>query len=298
MERLYCQKSRENKEISNKKTIFRTTRNYSIFPTVGIQNNQYPNIMLIILSPAKTMDMSISGTMPQGTFPLYDKEAEFLASEMKKYSVPELEKLLKVSSKLAEINYERYQRFDLPDTPRKPALLAYNGSVFKALLANRFGPEDFAYAQERIRIISTLYGLVRPLDLIKAYRIAFYLKLGSGKDDLYQYWLPLLTRPLIESVRNAGGTLVNLASLDVLGALRMNEISREVRVITPEFKELRKGKYETVRTYAKIARGEMCGNIIRNRIESPEILKQFEWNGFSFNPEISDDKNYVFTRKN
>ena len=241
--------------------------------------------------------MSVSGTMPQGTFPLFDKEAEFLASEMKKYSVTELEKLLKVSDKLAETNYERYQRFDYPDTPRKPALLAYNGSVFKALGGDTFSPGDFAYAQEHIRIISTLYGLVRPLDLIKAYRIAFYLKLGNSKDDLYQYWLPLLTQPLIKDIRNAGGILVNLASLDVLGALQMDAIAREARIITPEFKELRKGKYETVRTYAKIARGKMCGEIIRHRIETPEALKQFEWEDFAFNPEISDDKNFIFTRK-
>lgn len=253
--------------------------------------------MLIILSPAKTMDMSVSVTLPKGTFPPYDKEAEFLASEMKKYSVPELEKLLKVSKNLAEINYERYQQFDLPDAPRKPALLAYNGSVFKAIGTDRFTPGDFAYAQERIRIISTLYGLVRPLDMIKAYRIAFYLKLGNNKNDLYQYWLPRLTQPLISAVQKTGGVLVNLASLDVLGALRMDLIAKDVRVISPEFKELRKGKYETIRTYAKIARGKMCGEIILKRIESPETLKQFEWNGFSFNPEISDDKNYIFTRK-
>lgn len=253
--------------------------------------------MLIILSPAKTMDMSDAANSPKGTQPEYEKEAEYLASEMKRYPVAELKKLLKVSDKIAAINYERYQQFDSVHTPCKPALLAYNGSVFKAIQAATFSAEDFSYAQGRMRIISTLYGLVRPLDLIKAYRIAFYLKLGNQPGDLYGYWLPKLTQPLVKAVKEAGGTLINLASLDVLEALQMNVLEKEVTVITPEFKELRNGKYETVRTYAKIARGEMSRHIIQNRIEQPGELKEFSWDGFTFNKDLSDEKNYIFTRK-
>lgn len=254
--------------------------------------------MLIILSPAKTMDMSLIGAMPDGTQPIYDAEAEYLASEMRKFTASELEKLLKVSNKLAWFNYERYQLFDIQTTPRKPALLAYAGSVFKAINAKEFSKDDFAYAQNRIRIISTLYGLVRPLDLIKAYRIAFYLKLGGGETgNLYDYWLPKLTEPLLADIRKAGGILINLASLDVLGALQIDLLQKEITVITPEFKELRKGKYETVRTYAKIARGEMSRYIIENRIEQPDKLMHFSWNGFVFREDLSDTKNYIFVRK-
>lgn len=253
--------------------------------------------MLIVLSPAKTMDMTYSGDIPPGTLPEYDKEAEYLASGMRRYTVAELGKLLKVSDKLAEINYERYQLFDNPTTPRRPALLAYNGSVFKAMNARSFSADDFNYAQDRVRIISTLYGLVRPSDLIKAYRIAFYLKLAGQSGDLYTYWLPKLTQPLIKAAKKAGGTLINLASLDVLGAIQMDELENKVTVITPEFKELRDGKYETVRTYAKIARGGMSRYIIQNKIESPEELKKFSWSGFTFNKDISDEKSYIFTRK-
>lgn len=253
--------------------------------------------MLIILSPAKTMDMSGTTNIPEGTKPEYGKEAGYLASEMKRYTVAELKKLLKVSDKIATINYERYQQFDSPLTPCKPALLAYNGSVFKAIQASTFSAGDFSYAQDRIRIISTLYGLVRPLDLIKAYRIAFYLKLGNQPSNLYNYWLPKLTQPLIKSAKEAGGTLINLASLDVQEALQMNVLEKEVTVITPEFKELRNGKYETVRTYAKIARGEMSRHIIQNRIEQPAELKKISCDGFTFNKNLSDEKNYIFTRK-
>lgn len=253
--------------------------------------------MLIILSPAKTMDMSLSGTMPDGTEPIYDRDAIYLASLMRKFTVAELEKLLKVSEKLAEINYQRYQQFDKQTTPRKPALLAYAGSVFKAIHAKDFSTDDFAYAQDRIRIVSTLYGLVRPLDLIKAYRIAFYLKPDGMTGNLYDYWLPKLTEPLLNDIRKAGGILINLASLDVLGALQMDLLQKEVTVITPEFKELRNGKYETVRTYAKIARGEMSRHIIENRVELPEELIHFSWNGFVFREDLSDTKNYIFVRK-
>lgn len=251
--------------------------------------------MLIILSPAKTMDMSEVKGVLTGTKSLFENDAEVIASRMKRFSEEELGELLKVSPQLAKINYQRYQHFDDQNTPRKQALLAYDGSVFKAIDASSFSNDDFIYAQSHLRIISTLYGLVRPLDLIKAYRIAFYLKLETNK-DLYAYWLPRLTTPLIQDAKEAGNIIVNLASLDVLGALQMDKVKKEVSIITPEFKELRNGKYETIRTYAKVARGEMSRYILLNRIELPEQLKLFSWKGFSFNNELSNDKNYLFTR--
>lgn len=253
--------------------------------------------MLIILSPAKTMDMTTISATDMGTTPIYKAEAEELAASMREYTVSGLEKLLKISGKLAEINYQRYQQFDQPRTPQKQAIFAYDGSVFKQIEPETFSKADLEYAQEHLRIISTLYGLVKPLDLIKAYRIAFSLKLKSLKDkDLYEYWLPKLTVPLSEDARKSGGIIVNLASLDVLGALHMDELVRRVTVITPEFQEYRNGKYQTVRTYAKMARGVMTRYIIKNRIESPDKLKEFEYNGFVYNKSISDDTHYVFTR--
>lgn len=254
--------------------------------------------MLILLSPAKTMDMSPALTEIAGTEPHYEAEANLLAAQMRAYSTEELEKLLKISGKLAAINFERYQRFESPEAPRSPAIFAYNGSVFKEIGVSTFSKADLLYAQDHLRMISTLYGLVRPLDLIKAYRIAFALKLGAmeGK-DLYHFWLPKLTGPLICDARIGGGIIVNLASLDVLGALKMDEIYQQTKVITPEFQVYRHGKYETVRTYAKMARGAMARYILLNRIESPEKLKDFEWKGFVFAPEISDRQKYIFVRK-
>lgn len=252
--------------------------------------------MLIILSPAKTMDMRGMDIVVPESRPEYVKDAEFLAEKMQYYSVQELEKLLKVSEKLAEENHMRYEVFDSPHNPEKQAILAYNGSVFKEIKAVSFSEDDFRYAQNHLRIISTMYGLVRPLDLIKAYRLAYSLKLKGITGNLYDYWLPKLTDPLITDVKKAGGILINLASLDVLGALKMDEIRKSVRVITPEFQEYRNGKYETIRTYAKQARGAMTRHILLNRIETPEKLRTFEWNDFRWNKKISNEEKYIFTR--
>ena len=250
--------------------------------------------MLVILSPAKTMDMSVVEQEFPGTTPEYMEEAEYLAEHMRHFSASELEKMLKISPKLAAENYERYQRFGSLSNSRKQALFAYNGSVFKAIDPNSFSLEDLKYAQDRVRIISTLYGLVRPLDLIQAYRIAFAVKLDGA--NLYDYWVPKLTTPLLEDVRKVGGIMVNLASMDIQGALKMDELRKEVRVITPEFQEWRDGKYETVRTYAKIARGTMTRYIVMNRVEEPEELKAFNEDGYTFNADLSDEERYFFTR--
>lgn len=261
--------------------------------------NSYQNHMLIILSPAKTMDMTRNNTGLLLTRPKFEKDAGYLAKIMRKYSVEELGKLLKISKPLAEENYKRYQQFDREENPGCQALLAYNGSVFKEIRVSTFTEQDFEYAQSHLRIISTLYGLVRPLDTIKAYRLAYLPGLQDMKEkNLYEYWRPKLTVPLIEDIRKAGGILINLASLDVLGALNMEKIDQEVEIITPEFQEYRNGKYETIRTYAKQARGAMTRYILLNRIKSPEKMKEFEWEGFRFNETISDTGKYIFSRKN
>lgn len=253
--------------------------------------------MLIILSPAKTMDMT--GVNPEIPFtkPLYENEAEMLATRMREYSVAELEKLLKISRSLAEENYLRYQQFDETSNPQKQAILAYNGSVFKCMDISAFSENDFRYAQEHLRIISTMYGLVRPLDKIKAYRLAYSLKLkGMDEKNLYDYWRPKLTATLIEDIQKSGGVLINLASLDVLAALKIEEIKQSVEIITPEFQEYRHGRFETIRTYAKQARGVMAAYILHNRIGESEKLKDFEWERFRFNEKNSDCEKYIFTR--
>ncbi len=253
--------------------------------------------MLILLSPAKTMNMEPQERRLPSSRPRYEKEAEYLASEMRKFSAPQLGKLLKINDSLAQVNFERYQHFGSASNPEKQALFAYDGSVFRHIDPAGMTDDDLLYAQERLRIVSTLYGLVRPLDLIQAYRIAFTLRLGDGNGDLYDYWYPKLTEPLIETARKAGGIVINLASQDVMAALDTDRIRQQVGMIDAEFQEHRNGRYETVRTYAKMARGEMTRFILRNRIESPEGMKAFGWNGFAFDERLSSHEKIIFTRE-
>lgn len=252
--------------------------------------------MLVILSPAKTMDMSPVSGIPAGTPSRFDNEAELIASKMKRYSSGQLEKLLGISTKLAETNYQRYQQFDDPATPSKQAILAYNGSVFKEMSPSTFSADDFAYAQQHLRIVSTLYGVTRPLDLIKAYRIAFPLKLDGMDGTLYDFWKDKLTRQIIIDAEQEGGIMINLASLDIADALDMDLIGQRVKIIMPEFKEYRDGKYQVIRTYAKLARGAMAREIVTRKVEKPEDLKKFTELGFCFKPELSDENHYIYTR--
>lgn len=253
--------------------------------------------MLIILSPAKTMDMSPAPVGIPVTEAEFRNDAELLAAKMRRYSLEELATLLKISPKLARENYTRYQQFDAPENSTKQALLAYNGSVFKHMAPGAWSVENLEYAQTHLRIVSTLYGLLRPLDRIKAYRMTYEVKLQGLSGNLYDYWQPVLTDPLIAAVNNAGGVLVNLASLDVLGAFDMARVRQQVKVVTPEFVMRRNNRWETVRTYAKMARGEMARFILQQRIEKPEQLKEFVWQDFQFNEALSDEQRYVYASK-
>ena len=243
------------------------------------------------------MDMSPAPVGIPVTEAEFRNDAELLAAKMRRYSLEELATLLKISPKLARENYTRYQQFDAPENPTKQALLAYNGSVFKHMVPGAWSVEDLEYAQTHLRIVSTLYGLLRPLDRIKAYRMTYEVKLQGLSGNLYDYWQPVLTDPLIAAVNSAGGLLVNLASLDVLGAFDMTRVRQQVKVVTPEFVMRRNNRWETVRTYAKMARGEMARFILQQRIEKPEQLKEFVWQDFQFNEALSDEQRYVYASK-
>lgn len=253
--------------------------------------------MLIILSPAKSMDTSQVVEIENTTIPEFNIDAQFLASKMKGYNIEELKKLLKISPALAESTLERYRIFNNSDTLQLPALLAYTGTVFKEIKAREFVQETFDYAQNNLRIISVLYGLLRPLDSIRAYRMEYNLKLEGINGDLYKFWNPKLTLQLIDDIKKSGGLLINLASLDVLPALDLKLLKESVKIITPEFKSLKNGKYEVVRTYAKISRGAMAHYILKNKITNPERLRDFEFRGYKFNHMLSTDDNYIFTNK-
>ncbi|MDE6986545.1 MAG: YaaA family protein, partial [Bacteroides acidifaciens] len=169
--------------------------------------------MLVLLSCAKTMSETSKVKTPLNTIPRFQKEASEVALQMSQFSVDELERLLRVNAKMAVENYKRYQVFHAEDTPQLPALLAYTGIVFKRLNAKDFSKKEFEYAQEHLRLTSFCYGLLRPLDVIRPYRLEGDVVLSElGNQTVFSYWRSRLTDTFIEDIKNGGGILCNLDS--------------------------------------------------------------------------------------
>lgn len=252
--------------------------------------------MLVLLSCAKTMSEVSKVKLPPTTLPRFQKEASDIALQMSQFSVDELERLLHVNSKIAVENYRRYQAFHAEGTPELPALLAYTGIVFKRLNPKDFSREDFEYAQHHLRLTSFCYGLLRPLDVIRPYRLEGDVVLPElGNRTMFAYWKSRLTEVFIEDIKQAGGILCNLASDEMKGLFDWKRVEKEVRVVTPQFHVWKKGKLATIVVYTKMSRGEMTRFILKNRINDPEDLKSFAWEGFEFNETLSDDRQFVFT---
>ena len=244
--------------------------------------------MLTFISCAKTMTARSNVRVPFTTVPPFETAAKEHALNLSQFSTQKLEKLLRINSKLAATNYLRYQDFCSDETPALPALLSYTGMVFK-----RINPKDFS--QEHLLITSFLYGLLRPLDAIKNYRLEGDVKLPElGGMSFFDYWKPRLTDYFIEAIREQGGILINLASGEMKDLFDWEKVNREVQVITPEFHTWKNGKLATVVVYAKMCRGEMTRYILKNRIEQPEELKKFEWEGFRFSGTDDSGKHWNF----
>ena len=252
--------------------------------------------MLVLLSCAKTMSETSKVKAPLNTVPRFQKEASEIALQMSQFSVDELERLLRVNAKIAVENYKRYQVFHAEGTPELPALLAYTGTVFKRLNAKDFSKEEFEYAQEHLRLTSFCYGLLRPLDVIRSYRLEGDVVLPElGNQTMFSYWQSRLTDIFIEDIKNAGGILCNLASDEMKSLFDWKRVEKEVRVITPGFQVWKNGKWASVVIYIKMSRGEMTRFVLKNKIENPEELNHFSWEGFEFDESLSDEKKFVFT---
>lgn len=251
--------------------------------------------MLIILTSAKTMTGTSKIKAPAGTTPRFSQEASEIALNMAQFSVDELRKILKLNPKLALENYNRFQEFHTESIKPLSALLAYTGVVFKNINPKDFTGEDFRYANEHLRIASICYGLLRPLDRIKPYRMEYEVKLPElGEGNMYNFWRPRQTELLIKEVKKNGNILMNLASQEIQGAYDWKKVGQSVRIITPEFKVLKDGKPQTIVIYTKMARGQMTRHILKNRITDPEALKAFTWEGFAYDESLSDGDNWVF----
>lgn len=252
--------------------------------------------MLAFISCAKTMASRCSTAVPRITVPRFEAEAVRNALEMSQYSSEELQKLLRVNARIAAENRLRFHDFCSEESRPMPALCAYTGAVYKRILPKDFTADDFLYAQEHLRITSFLYGLLRPLDGIKPYRLEGDVRLPEkGGASMFDYWKPLLTDCFIADIKRQGGVLVNLASGEMKDLFDWKKVEKEVHVITPDFQVLKGGQLKTIVIYAKMCRGEMVRYIIKNRIEQPEDLKAFSWEGFAFDEKGSTDHRWQFT---
>lgn len=234
-------------------------------------------------------------SVPACTRPAFAREALETALELAQYSPSELADMLRVSHKIAAENCLRYRDFASDACPSVPALCAYTGAVFKRIAPADFTGDDFRFAQQHLRITSFLYGLLRPLDAIKPYRLEGGVCLpGRGGLSMFDYWKPRLTDVFIDSIRREGGVLLNLASEEMKDLFDWKRVEREVHVLTPEFQVWKAGRLKTVTVYAKMCRGEMVRHLVKNRIDAPEALRGFSWEGFRLDEERSTDRRWLF----
>ena len=252
--------------------------------------------MLTFISCAKTMASRCSLKVPEVTVPHFETEAVANALEMSQIPAAELEKLLRVNARIAAENRVRFHDFCSEDNHPMPAIGAYTGAVFKRILPKEFTADNFRYAQNHLRITSFLYGLLRPLDGIKPYRLEGDVRLPEkGGLSMFNYWKPLLTDYFMEEIKSRGGVLINLASGEMKDLFDWKRVEEEVLVVTPDFQVWKGGQLKTVVIYAKMCRGEMVRYIIKNRIERPEDLRGFSWEGFAFDEKRSTDSHLLFT---
>ena len=250
--------------------------------------------MLTFISCAKTMASHCSLKVPEVTVPYFEAEAVRNALEMSQVSAAELEKLLKVNAKIAAENRARFHDFCSEDNRPMPAIGAYTGAVFKRILPKDFTADDFRYAQEHLRITSFLYGLLRPLDMIKCYRLEGDVVLPDNGCSMFDYWKARLTDVFIESVKNDDGVLLDLASSEMHRLFNWSKVKREITVVRPEFYVCKGGKLKTVVVYAKMCRGEMTRFAIKNRLDDADALRGFTYEGFRFIPQESTQTSPVF----
>lgn len=255
--------------------------------------------MIIIISPAKSLDFKTPPVIPDFTIPGFLNESEKLIGRLKTYSPKKLSVLMGISADLGELNFKRFQEWQLPFTPEnsKQAILAFNGDVYQGLNASTLSKENFDIAQGKLRILSGLYGVLKPLDLIQPYRLEMGTKLKYYKSkDLYSFWNPLITKKINEVVSHSGNkVLVNLASNEYFKSIDKKKLKAEI--VTPDFKEFKNGKYSMISFFAKRARGLMTRFIIENNISDTADLLAFDAEGYSFNSHLSESGNPVFTRE-
>ncbi len=254
--------------------------------------------MLIVLSPAKSLDYTSPIPALPVTRPRFIQQSAELIDILRRKSPVELSKLMDISDKLAVLNANRYAAWSLEFTPdnSRPAILAFNGDVYEGLDASHLQPKDLEWAQNHIAMLSGLYGVLRPLDLMQPYRLEMGTRLANPKGkDLYAYWGSGIAQTLREQLKDhEHRVLVNLASDEYFGAVDTKVFG--LPVIQPVFQDGENGKFKIISFYAKRARGLMARYAIVHRITAPEHLKAFDLEGYAYAPDASNASRWVFRR--
>ena len=255
--------------------------------------------MLIVISPAKNLDYETSLPTKRHSNAAMLDDAERLMTQLKKMAPQDISSLMGISDKLGSLNHDRFQSWQQPLTTgnARPAVLAFNGDVYAGLDAYSFSDDDFVFAQKHLRILSGLYGLLRPLDLIQPYRLEMGTRLANHRGkDLYAFWGDRLTQALNKQLKALStNTVINLASNEYFKAVRTPSL--EAEIITPAFKDWKNGDYKIISFFAKKARGLMSAYIIKNGLTDVQDIKSFDVDGYRFNSKLSSGKSWVFTRK-
>ena len=253
--------------------------------------------MILVISPAKTLDYTTTNYEKSTEARLLDY-SDKLIKFLKKKSVNQLRKLMGISEELAILNAERFQGYERPfhEHLSKQAMLAFKGDVYIGLDAGNFEEEDFQFAQDHLRILSGLYGVLRPLDDMFPYRLEMGTGLKVGrKKNLYEFWGDKITEILNEDIKNSESKyLINLASIEYFKSVNKKKLKAEI--INIHFQEDRNGRLKTISFNAKKARGGMARQIILEKILEPEDIKKLVVDDYRFNPEISAEKDYYFTK--
>jgi hypothetical protein len=253
--------------------------------------------MLMVISPAKTLDYESPRATETYTQPDFLDDACELVDQLKTLEPHQISNLMGISDTLGQLNAERFRTWHTPFTPEnaRQAILAFKGDVYTGLDASSFQEDDFTFAQQHLRMLSGLYGLLRPLDLMQPYRLEMGTRFENRRGkDLYAFWGNRITDELNRLLVEDDGVLVNLASNEYFKSV--NTRALKGRLITPQFKDWKNGQYKMISFYAKKARGLMCRYAILNRITQADDLKGFDLEGYYFSEEQSDRDNWVFLR--
>lgn len=257
--------------------------------------------MITIISPATTMnfDKNISISLKLSD-PYFYKETDILIDILKSLNKNEISSLMNLSEELTNLNFDRYKLLKTYKSDYLQAILAFDGQVFDCINVDDFDNSDFEFANNHLRILSGLYGVLKPLDLIQAYRLEMKAKLKSEcGNDLYKFWKEKITAYLFNELNNCNDkTLVNLASNEYIKAIDIKYLNKTFNIVNVEFKDFRENtnSYKVIGLYSKKARGYLTRYIIKNKIDNVDVLKDFTYDGYKFNTDLSDNNNFIFTR--